>query len=107
MILSLQITGLLFSLLYGFLYALFISLNHKMIYGTKRYIKIISSLVIILIGVLGYFILLKKITSGAFHIYFVFALLIGSFLEGKGYKYLAKRFKKWYTHPMIGWWKDG
>jgi len=94
MILSVQISGLFFSLLYGFLYSLFVSLNHKMIYETKKYIKIASSLVIILIGVLGYFIILKNITSGAFHVYFVFALLLGSFLESTLYRYLAKKFKK-------------
>jgi len=81
MILKTQIIGLLFSLIYGFLFSLFISVNSKYIYSSKKIVKIISSILVVVIGVLSYFIFLKNIIDGSFHIYFVFSLLIGAYFE--------------------------
>lgn len=94
MSLTTQIFGLLFSLGFGFLFSFFVSINYKMIYSSKKYIKTISSVVIVVIGVLLYFTILKSITFGAFHAYFAIALLIGSLVENVIHKAVAQKFKK-------------
>lgn len=104
MILKIQILGLLFSLLFGFLFSLVLSLNNKFIYNSKAIIKLIFSLAIVVVGVLGYFLLLKNIIEGVFHIYFIFALLLGAYIESILSMKVANKQKKWYTFSMIGRW---
>ena len=94
MILKIQIIGFILSFAYGFFFSLLISLNHKMIYSLKKTLKIISSITIIIIGVLLYFLLLKNIIEGLFHVYFVFALLIGACIENFLSDKVANRIKK-------------
>lgn len=103
---KLQIITLLVSFLYGIFFSFFLSLNYKFIYNDKKIIKISISFLAVLISVLLYFIILRKINYGIFHIYEVLALILGFIIENWFNGFIAKRFKKWYN-LIIGEWLNG
>lgn len=90
MSLNVQIITLVFSFFYGAFFGLFINVNYKIIYHDKWYIKYIGSFLVVFISVLLYFIILRKINYGAFHIYCLIVLSVGFWL----YNVIVKRFKK-------------
>jgi len=88
--LKLQIITLFFSFFYGVFFGLFININYKIIYNDKNYIKYTYSFLVVLISVLLYFVILRKINYGFFHIYCLIVLTVGFWL----YNLIVKRFKK-------------
>ena len=91
---KLQIITLLVSFLYGIFFSFFLGLNYKYIYSDKKIFKTIISFLVIVISVLLYFIILKKINYGIFHVYEILALTIGFCLENWIAAVIAKRHKK-------------
>ena len=91
---KLQIITLLVSFLYGIFFSFFLGLNYKYIYSDKKIFKTIISFLVIIISVLLYFIILKKINYGIFHVYEILALAIGFCLENWIAAIIAKRHKK-------------
>lgn len=89
-----QITTLVVSFSYGIFFSFFLSLNYKFIYSDKKIIKTIVSFLVVLVNVLLYFIILKKINYGIFHIYEILALIVGFIIENWLGSILAKIFKK-------------
>lgn len=78
MILKLQIYCLLFSLIYGFIFYFLTLLNKKYLYNNKA--SIIIDMLFIIDNVLLYFIILRYINNGIFHIYFLFIIILGFLL---------------------------
>ena len=78
---KLQIITLLFSFLYGIFFSFFLSLNYKFIYSDKKIFKTIISFLVVIISVLIYFIILKKINNGIFHIYEILCIILGFIFE--------------------------
>ena len=91
---KIQITTLLVSFLYGIFFSLFLSLNYKFIYSNKKIIKTTISFLIVIVSVLLYFIILKKINYGIFHIYEILSIIFGFIIENWLSGIIAKRFKK-------------
>ena len=91
---ELQIITLVVSFFYGIFFSFFLSLNYKFIYSDKKFIKTIISFLVVIINVLLYFIILKKINYGVFHIYEIFSLILGFIIENWLSGLIAKRFKK-------------
>ena len=89
-----QIITLLLSFIYGIFFSFFLSLNYKFIYGDKKFFKIIISFLIVIVNVLLYFIILKKINNGIFHIYEVISLSLGFIIENWLSSIIAKGAKK-------------
>lgn len=85
MILKLQIISLIFSFVYGLIFYFLILLNKKYLYGNK--ISFIIDVLFIIDNVLLYFIILRYINNGIFHIYFSLTIILGFLL---GY-YIDKR----------------
>lgn len=81
MSLKVQILTILTSFLFGIVISFIFGINYKFIYNDKKYIKIISSFILIMISVLSYFILLKNINNGIFHPYCLFSILLGYIVE--------------------------
>ena len=79
MSLKLQIISLLFSFLYGIIFYILLRLNKKFLYGNK--LSIVVDMLFILNNVLIYFIILRYINNGIFHIYFLILLIIGFLLS--------------------------
>lgn len=75
MSLKLQIFSLIFSLIYGFIFYLLMLINKKYLYNHK--LSFIIDILFVLNNVLIYFIILRKINNGIFHIYFLIAFIIG------------------------------
>ena len=88
--LKLQIISICYSFLYGIFFYLTLIINNKVLFNTKIFLKIILSLVFIMFHVVLYFLILREINCGILHIYFVFSLIIGSFVC----KWGSKRFIK-------------
>lgn len=91
---KLQIITLVVSFFYGIFFSIFLSLNYKFIYSDKRIVKTIVSFLVVIISVLLYFIILRKINYGIFHIYEILALIMGFIIENWLNGIIAKRFKK-------------
>ena len=90
----LQIITLGVSFFYGIFFSFFLSLNYKIIYSDKKIIKTIVSFLVVIISVLLYFIILRKINYGIFHIYEILALILGFIIENWLSSVIAKRMKK-------------
>ncbi len=91
---KLQIITLVFSYLYGIFFSFFLGLNYKFIYSDKKIIKTIISFLVVIISVLIYFIILKKINNGIFHIYEILCIIIGFISDNFVKGIIAKKFKK-------------
>lgn len=91
---KLQIITLLISFFYGIFFSFFLSLNYKFIYSDKKIVKTIVSFLVVIISVLLYFIILRKINYGVFHIYEILSLILGFIIENWLNSIIAKRFKK-------------
>lgn len=93
-----QIYLLIFSFFYGIIFSLLMSLNHRFLYNEKKYLKILSTFIFILIAVLAYFIVLFKINYGILHVYSLIIVVLGFILENiVEIKLVAKYKKKWYN----------
>ena len=90
----LQIITLLVSFLYGIFFSFFLSLNYKFIYSNSRVFKIVISFLVTIITVLLYFIILKKINNGIFHIYEILSLILGFSFESWMSGIIAKKYKR-------------
>ena len=88
--LSVQIISLIFSFFYGVFLGLFLNVNHDIIYNINKFIKYIGSFLVIFIGTLIYFLILRKISYVNMHIYCLIVLSCGFWL----YNVVVKHFKK-------------
>lgn len=77
MTLNTQINLIVFSLIFGMLFSLFITINYKFLFQAKCVFRFIINLMIIIISVLVYFIGIRKINSGILHIYSILLIIIG------------------------------
>ena len=91
MILKLQIYSLIFSFIYGFIFYFLIILNKKYLYNNK--LSLVIDILFIIDNVLIYFIVLRYINNGIFHIYFSIMIILGFII---GY-FLDKKIRKWYN----------
>lgn len=100
MSLRLQILTLSYSFSYGIFFSFLLTINYKLIYNNKKYIKYLATILFVLINVLIYFLLLKKINNAIIHPYFLFVFILGVITERATSKLVAKHFKKWYNFNM-------
>lgn len=89
-----QITLIIFSFFYGFFFSIFLNINYKFIYSSKRFIKFLSSFLIIIISVLVYFVSIKKINNAILHPYSILMVIVGFFVDICMNRIIAKKIKK-------------
>lgn len=89
-----QILLVVFSFFYGVVFSIFLTINHKFIYSSNKFIKVFSSFLIILISVLAYFIGIKKINNAILHPYSILMVIIGFFVDICINRIIAKKIKK-------------
>lgn len=88
-----QIQSLVYSFVYGYFFSFVLNLNYQFLIAKHVIVRVLTNLFFVIDNVLLYFILLKVINSSVFHIYFLFALILG-FLYGNRYtKKVRYRFK--------------
>ena len=86
--LSVQLQVLTVSFVYGILFSYLIKIQYKFLFDSKRFYKILITFLFIFDNCLLYFLILRKINNGVFHIYFLFMLIIGYLL---GYYLINKK----------------
>ena len=77
MTLKIQIISLIVSFLYGIFFSFLLNINHKLIYSSNKYIKIIGTLLFVIFNSLLYFLILLKVNNGIVNIYCIFSLILG------------------------------
>ena len=92
--LSLQIKLLTFSLIYGFLFSIILDVLYPIIKKYKKGYQIILSFFLILLMSIIYFIAIYKIGYIIFHLYSIFAIIIGFVSYDIIINIIAKRTKK-------------
>ncbi len=78
MILRLQIYSLIYSFIYGLVFYILVLLNKKFLFNNK--FSFIIDILFVIDNVLLYFIFLRYINNGIFHIYFFFTIILGYLL---------------------------
>lgn len=81
MTLIIQIKLILFSLLFGIFFGVMTDINHKYLYNKRKVLKVIFTFIYIVLSVLIYFLILKKINYGILHYYSFICIVIGFVVE--------------------------
>ncbi len=89
-----QIATLFASYLFGIFFSLFLSINYRIIYESKKIIRIIGTFLFVFLTVMIYFILLQKINHGILHPYSFIVILCGILTEHYGERFIKPYFKK-------------
>lgn len=90
--LSLQLQVLIVSFVYGILFSYLIKLQYKYLFNSELFYKIVITVLFVFDNCLLYFLILRAINNGIFHIYFLFSLILG-YLFGN---YLVNRKSDWH-----------
>lgn len=80
MSLNIQIKTIILSLLYGIFIYYFLYLNKRILYNKNSFIKIIGTLSMGILLTFLYFLLLKNINNGYFHIYEILLIITSYYL---------------------------
>lgn len=79
---TIQLLGLLFSFLFGFLLYSFLHFNYVLFKSKNLFLFIVGEILVILLCSLFYVYILYQLNYGVFHLYFVLMILLGYFLHG-------------------------
>ncbi len=85
--LSVQLQVLTVSFVYGILFSYLLKMQYRYFFEGKRFYRILITFFFTIDNCFLYFLILRTINHGIFHIYFLFLLIIG-FLFGN---YLLKK----------------
>lgn len=94
MSLKTQIILVVFSFFYGFFFSIFLNINYKFIYSSNKFIKFLSSFLVVMVAVLVYFISIKKINNAILHPYSILMIILGFFVDICLNRLIAKKYKK-------------
>jgi len=94
MTLSIQIKTLLFSLCFGFIFGLIVTLTNKLIYNKNSFIQIFTSFVLAIASSIIYFIILQKLNEAIIHPYYLLVFVLGFIIETITKKYVLKIIDK-------------
>lgn len=83
MSLKIQIYSLIYSFLFGLLFGWLLKINSKILFYSKRNIKILSNFLFLLDVSLLYFWGIKMINNGILHVYFLILFGVGWFTSRK------------------------
>lgn len=94
MSLDIQIKLIIFSCVYGIVFALLLDVNYKLLHHKNKIIKYLSSFIYIAICVFVYFKGIQKISFGIFHLYSCFLIALGFITENIISKVIEKKCRK-------------
>lgn len=92
--LDIQIKLIIFSLIYGFLFSIILDVFYQIVNKIHKFYKIVISFFLILIMTIIYFIGIKQIGHILFHIYSIFAIVVGFISYDVILKLIANKNKK-------------
>lgn len=93
MSLSIQIKTILFSIFFGMVFSFLLNINYRMLVK-NRFINVFVTFLFVMVFVLIYFFLLRRINSGIFHHYEIFCIVIGFLLDTLFHSFIEKIMKK-------------
>ena len=88
--LQIQFKLIIFSFIFGFLFSSFLEWFNKKTDNLKSYLKFITSLIVIIILTIVYFIGIQKIGYAIFHIYEILSIIVGFVTYDMIIKLIAK-----------------
>ncbi len=88
--LSIQLQVLTVSFAYGIFFSYLLRMQYRFLFESKLFYKVFITLLFVFDNCLLYFLILRTINYGVFHIYFLILLILG-YLFGN---YLTKKKKK-------------
>lgn len=92
--LIIQIKTIVVSFLFGIYFSFFLSICYQFIYNKKEWIKLIFTPIIIILNTILYFLFIKKINNGVFHIYEILCIILGCICQVFVSKVIVKYLKK-------------
>ena len=78
--LSIQLQVLTVSFVYGILFSYLLKLQYKFLFESTKFYKILITFLFVFDNCLLYFLILRAINNGIFHIYFLLVLILGFFV---------------------------
>lgn len=94
MTLNIQIITSIFSFLFGIFFYIFLKVNSKIIYNTNEIIKIFGTTLVVLISIMVYFLILKKLNDALFHPYHLLLIITSFSLTYYLHQNIVKHLKK-------------
>ena len=91
--LDIQINSLIFSFAFGIFFSLFLTLNHKIIYNSKKIIKFVGTALVVFSSVLLFFVILLNINNATFHPYELIMIVLGFYIENLIHQKLKRKKK--------------
>lgn len=92
--LDIQISLIIFSILYGIVFSIFLNLNYRFLHHKNIIVRYLSTIICVAISVIIYFKGIQKISYGIFHIYSLFLIIISFSLENIIHKLIEKYLQK-------------
>ena len=93
--LNVQIKLIIFSLIYGFLFSIILDIIYPFIKKRKKVSRLGLSFLLVMLMAIIYFVAIDKIGYVIFHIYSIFAIVVGFVLYDIIIGVIAKKSKRW------------
>ena len=93
--LNVQIKLIIFSLIYGFLFSIILDIIYPFIKKRKKVSRLGLSFLLVMLMAIVYFVAIDKIGYVIFHIYSIFAIVVGFVLYDIIIGVIAKKSKRW------------
>ena len=92
--LNVQIKLIIFSLIYGFLFSIILDIIYPFIKKRKKVSRLGLSFLLVMLMAIVYFVAIDKIGYVIFHIYSIFAIIVGFIMYDILISVIAKKNKK-------------
>ena len=91
---DIQIKTILFSFIFGIVFSICLDFNYKYIVGKRKVLSPVLTFLFVFVFTLIYFILLRYINYGIFHVYEIFFIFCGFLFEFLLSGIVEKKIKK-------------
>lgn len=94
MSLQIQIFSLIFSFLFGLVFAFFVNLHYDMLFSKNKWFRLFINFIFVIDMALLYFLILKSLNGGVLHLYFFLLIFLGFLLSYVNTKKVRKCLRK-------------
>lgn len=94
MILQVQIFSLVYSFVFGLIFAFLVNLHYELLFSKKKWFQILMNFIFVIDIALIYFLILKKLNGGVLHVYFFLLMFLGFLISYVNTKRVRKVIRK-------------
>ena len=97
MILKVQFFSLVYSFVFGLVFAFLVNFHYELLFSKKKWFQIIMNFIFVIDIALIYFLVLKMLNGGVLHFYFFLLMFLGfliSYVNTKSVRKFIKKFAK-------------